>query len=53
MAVGATLQTVLFGNAGDDEIWDFYRGKNDGTVSIPVIDAGIGNDLFTIFGDGA
>ena len=36
---------ILFGDAGNDLITGYYRGENDGAVSIRDFDGGAGNDI--------
>lgn len=45
VAVGARLKMVLMGQDGNDIITGYYRGENDGSVSIREFDGGAGNDI--------
>ena len=45
VAAGARLKMVLMGQAGNDLIRGYYRGENDGSVSIRDFDGGAGNDI--------
>ena len=45
VAAGAVLKMILFGDAGNDLITGYYRGENDGAVSIRDFDGGAGNDI--------
>jgi hypothetical protein len=45
VAAGAVLKMILFGDAGNDVIRGYYRGENDGAVSIRDFDGGDGNDI--------
>jgi hypothetical protein len=45
VAPGAALKMILFGETGNDTLVAYYRGENDGAVSIRELDGGAGNDL--------
>jgi hypothetical protein len=45
VAAGAVLKMILFGDAGNDLVAGYYRGENDGAVSIRDFDGGAGNDI--------
>jgi hypothetical protein len=45
VAAGARLKMVLMGQDGNDIITGYYRGENDGSVSIREFDGGAGNDI--------
>jgi hypothetical protein len=44
VAAGAALKMILFGDRGNDSLAAYYRGENDGAVSIRELDGGTGND---------
>jgi hypothetical protein len=45
VAAGARLKMVLLGEDGNDVLRGYYRGENDGSVSIRDFDGGAGNDI--------
>jgi Ca2+-binding RTX toxin-like protein len=44
VAAGASLKMTMFGDAGNDLMTVYYRGENDGSVTIPALDGGTGDD---------
>lgn len=45
VAAGAVLKMILLGEGGNDLITGYYKGENDGAVSIREFDGGTGNDI--------
>jgi hypothetical protein len=44
VAVGASLHTELYGQGGNDVIFTYFKGENDGDVYLGRINGGAGND---------
>jgi hypothetical protein len=45
VAAGASLKMSMSGDAGNDLMTVYYRGENDGSVSISSLDGGTGDDF--------